>query len=121
MPYNDEGVGWKRTDTSAQAAEEITPKAATVRVKVETALRDHADGLTGDELSEQLRIDKLTVRPRITELREAGRVVDTGRRRMNHIGKRVIVWAHRDNWRSIGEIVGELADDMARKRTGGAS
>lgn len=113
MPYRDDGIGHQRTDTSARAAEEIAPSVPTVRAQVEAALLAHRDGMTGDELAAHLGIDKLTVRPRITELRLDGRVVDTGRRQTNAIRKRVIVWAHRQNWRSIGDLA---AEDAARIR-----
>lgn len=83
--------GFKRTDTSRQAAEDMKPNAATLRAKV---LRVLALGpRTADECAADLRHPILSIRPRLSELRELGKVVDTGERRRNASGKNAIVWA----------------------------
>ena len=82
--------GWKRTDTSEAAAESIKPKAETIRGLVLNHLRDY--DMTTDEMAARLDLDKLSVRPRFSELREMGLVHDTGRRRKNLSGKSAIVW-----------------------------
>jgi predicted transcriptional regulator len=80
--------GWKRTDTSREAAE--TTNAATLRAKV---LRVLANGpLTADECAAAMRCPILSIRPRLSELRELGKVEDSGERRFNSSGKRAIVW-----------------------------
>lgn len=82
--------GFRHTDTSYDAAQAIAPSAATLRAKV---LRLLADGpLTADECADRLRIDRLSIRPRLTELKLAGSVIDSGERRLNASYKRAIVW-----------------------------
>lgn len=83
--------GFKRTDTSRQAAEDMKPNAATLRAKVLTALRLYGP-LTADQCATALSQPILSIRPRLSELRELGKVVDTGDRRPNASGKRAIVW-----------------------------
>ncbi len=82
-------AGWKGTDTSREAAE--TVNTAIVRVMVEAWLLTHGPH-TADEVADALGIDRLTVRPRCSELRRLGRLEDTGERRLNLSGRRAIVW-----------------------------
>lgn len=82
-------AGFKRTDTSREAAQRID--AGTLRAKVLDAIRAHGP-LTADEAAERLRLDKLSIRPRLSELRAHGKVADTGERRSNASGRRAIVW-----------------------------
>jgi predicted ArsR family transcriptional regulator len=48
---------------------------------------------TADEIAERLAASPLTIRPRISELRNAGKVHDTGQRSRNASGKSAAVWA----------------------------
>jgi predicted ArsR family transcriptional regulator len=48
--------------------------------------------LTSDEVADKLAVSVLTVRPRFTALRRAGRVVDASQRRKNAKGRRTIIW-----------------------------
>lgn len=82
--------GFKRTDTSRQAAEDMKPNAATLRSKVLRALGNCP--LTADECAAVLRQPVLSIRPRLSELRELGRIEDSGKRRRNASGKNAIVW-----------------------------
>jgi predicted ArsR family transcriptional regulator len=84
--------GWKRTDTSREAADAIAPAKAVLQAKVLAALRDFGP-LTADQCAFQLDIDKLSIRPRFTELKATGMIFDTGGRRFNGSGRRAIVWA----------------------------
>lgn len=82
-------AGFKSTDTSREAAES-TP-AASLRTAVLRELERGAG--TADEIADRLKIDRLSIRPRLSELRNMGRVDDTGQRRVNASNKRAIVWA----------------------------
>lgn len=84
--------GWKARDTARGAAEGMKPKAPVVRDRVLNALARCNAGLTADEAADFLRLDKLTVRPRFSELASMGKVVDSGLRRPNASQKRAIVW-----------------------------
>ena len=79
-----------KTDTSRAAAEDMELKAATIRDAVLAQLKWMP--MTTDETAKRLGIDKLAVRPRFSELRETGKIFDTGYRRYNESGKLAIVW-----------------------------
>jgi hypothetical protein len=92
------------TDTSAQAAESVgrevklspgSPEddfAGTVAAEVLDYLRLNPAGATADEIAYALKQTAFTVRPRCTELREAGLIKDSGRRGKNTSGRNAIVW-----------------------------
>ena len=85
------GPGWKRTDTSKAAAEGMASEAGTIRALVLETLTGLMP-MTADEMARHLRIDRLSVRPRFSELRESGEIFDTGARRPNDSRKLAIVW-----------------------------
>jgi predicted ArsR family transcriptional regulator len=82
--------GSKAAGTSSEAAEAMKPRAGILRAKVLACLRTRA--LTADECADALRESVLAIRPRFSELRALGLVVDTGDRRINDSGRRAIVW-----------------------------
>ena len=81
-------AGYKRIGTSSDAAHSID--ARTLRGKVLEEL-SRAPG-TADELALRLHIDKLSIRPRCSELAALGKVEDSGVRRLNASGKKAVVW-----------------------------
>lgn len=81
-------AGFKRIGTSSDAARSIDAK--TLRARVLTEL-GKAPG-TADEIALRLRIDKLSIRPRCSELAALGKVEDSGVRRKNASGKYAVVW-----------------------------
>lgn len=89
QPYPQQ-PGWKRTETSRAAADDVAQKAPLLREKVLSALRKVP--MTADECADHLGIDKLSIRPRCSELSAMGKIVDTGDRRLNASGKRAVVW-----------------------------
>lgn len=80
--------GYKGGETSLAAARSID--ADTLRAKVLIEL--HKAPGTADEIAERLRIDKLSIRPRCSELKAQGKLTDSGIRRENASGKRAIVY-----------------------------
>ena len=93
MKYPDT-PGHKRgaPGTSAAAAGDAASWAATLRQQALELLRAGYD-LTADEIAAQLDCHPLAMRPRISELRTYGLIVDSGRRRPNAIsGKPAAVW-----------------------------
>ncbi|MBA3241603.1 MAG: hypothetical protein H0T60_10305 [Acidobacteria bacterium] len=85
--------GYKsRGGTSQEAAEAIAPKVATIRAKVLRAFLAADAGLTADEVAGALGLTVLTIRPRVSELRLARVLVDSGLRRANQSGKSATVW-----------------------------
>ena len=82
-------AGWKNTGTSQDAAESID--ASTLRASVRACLHAHGS-MTADECALRLGQSVLAIRPRFSELRALGSIVDTGTRRFNQSGKAASVW-----------------------------
>lgn len=85
--------GYRNTDTSEAAAEDMKPSAKFIRQKVFEAIKA-ADviGLTTEEIADRTGIEYRSVQPRTSELRVEGRIMDSGQRRKNATGKAAIVW-----------------------------
>jgi hypothetical protein len=83
--------GWKARDTAEAAADAMAPKAPRLRELCLETLRS-AGALTADECASRLGVDKLSIRPRFSELATTGKIIDTKQRRLNASNKRAIVW-----------------------------
>lgn len=82
-----------KTDTSFEAACAIQPKASMIRGRVlDQITRLGTLGATPSEIAPLIKEHLLNVRPRCTELRDAGEIKDSGKRRRNSRGKKEIVW-----------------------------
>ncbi|WP_298800142.1 hypothetical protein [uncultured Devosia sp.] len=77
--------GFKRGDTSHDAAKVMRERAPTLRERVLGEFRAFGP-MTPDECATSLRASILSIRPRVSELVADGLVVDTGARRMNESG-----------------------------------
>lgn len=86
QPSYPRSPGFKGLPTSAAAAEHISDKASGLRGLVLTILRNHPSGLTPDEVAEKAQVDRLSIRPRCSELLNAGKIVATAMRRKNASG-----------------------------------
>jgi len=99
----DEGFGRpvaRATDpgTSWAAAAFTEPRAGTNRALALRLLREHPDGLTDYELADLSGLQQNSIGKRRGELRDAGLVQDSGRRRRAPSGAAAIVWvATRDD------------------------
>ena len=78
------------SDTRQSAREDALKRARMLRESVFQLLKREA--LTADECATRLGETVLTIRPRVSELNKAGRIVDSGKRRTNVSGKRATVW-----------------------------
>lgn len=83
--------GFKARDTAQSAAEQAADKAPRLRCMCLNALL-LAGPLTADECAENLGEDRLSIRPRFSELAALGQVADSGQRRRNDSGRMAIVW-----------------------------
>jgi len=83
--------GRRRVDTSIEAAEKIEGRAHTLRGLCLDVLRRNPEGMTADEVAHELGESVLTIRPRMTELKRMGRIVDSGVRRQNRSGRNAAV------------------------------
>ena len=82
-----------RTDTSRVAAESIANGAGMRGGRVLAHIRNLNDhGATIDELSADLEMLTATVCGRISELRRAGQIKDSGRRRKTRSDRSAIAW-----------------------------
>ena len=87
--------GWKRTDTSREAAAAIAPNAEILRERIYQAIKAAGDrGMTADEAAAAIGSTPLASRPRITELRTMEKVKPSliNKRRPSSTGKSSIVW-----------------------------
>jgi hypothetical protein len=91
-PAYPESPGFQATDTSRDAAASVN--ADELRARVLEALRVNGP-MTPDETATYLGVDRLSIRPRFTELSplHLGRIMDTGERRPNLSNRPAIVWA----------------------------
>ena len=83
--------GYQATDTSKAAAHRFDLKINDMHESVLEALRG-THGMTSDEVATKIGESILTIRPRVTELKRMGLVVDTGSRRKNVSCRSAIVY-----------------------------
>lgn len=87
--------GFKEPTTSRAAAAAVAGEASILRERVFAAIAGAGErGLTADEAAGAVGRDRLSVRPRLTELAHAipARITPTGERRRNESGLRAKVW-----------------------------
>jgi predicted HTH transcriptional regulator len=84
--------GYKDSDTSRRAAEQIEVAAPRLREECLRALSGCPEGATADEIAAALDRSILSIRPRFSELRKVGKIRDTGQRRQNQSGCSAKVW-----------------------------
>lgn len=85
--------GHRGIDTSIMAAAKIAPALPRLqRMVLEVIEAAGARGATGDEIAAHLDMERFAVRPRTSELRAAGKIADSKRRRPSKSGIASIVW-----------------------------
>lgn len=90
--------GHRGIDTSVEAADAIKTRVTGLRARALAAIGwAGAYGITTSELAARTGIDYAAIQPRTSELRKMGLIVDSRRRRMNHKGKREIVWTTKEH------------------------
>lgn len=90
---NTPGFRANAPETSRQAAEAIAPLAASIRAKVLAVVKAAGPvGATGDDIADELGLLVYQVRARLSELRAAGEIVDSERRRKGASGRNGAVW-----------------------------
>jgi predicted ArsR family transcriptional regulator len=93
------------TDTSAVAYEKIVPhKTILQQLCLEAFEEVESWGATADEIANRLGLDLFSIRPRITELYQDGKIELTGMRRKNEKGNSQRVYKlTNENNKTIGE------------------
>ncbi len=89
MPRLENGVGYRETDTSHNAAKSVKPQP--LREQILDLLYE-GDASTTEEIAKLLRRPYRSVQPRVSELAKEGLIIDTGERRIGEYGKEIIVW-----------------------------
>lgn len=85
--------GHRGIETSIAAAKALERKHPTQKQLVYDVIdATGLKGCIGDEVAEKLGWTKYEVRPRTSDLRREGRIVDSGKRRKSRKGIRSIVW-----------------------------
>jgi len=98
MPFDDfTTTGAHHPATSRAAAEKALLKAGTQRRHIYDYIRHYGpDGATDDEIAADLKILPNSVRPRRSELAQAGLIVRAGHTRRNVYGNACDVWVVAD-------------------------
>lgn len=85
--------GFANFSTSREAADSIARSAKSLRaIALKLITEAGARGLTTNELTDRMGVERDSVQPRTSELKAEGRIRDSGQRRQNLNGKRAIVW-----------------------------
>lgn len=88
LPY---GGALHQSDTRYQAHEAIKPHKTLLQAMVTKALITHGP-CTCDRLEVVLEMSHQTVSARVSELRNAGVIEDTGKRARTRLGRTAVVW-----------------------------
>lgn len=84
--------GYRKTDTSRAAANDMKPRMSRLQGLVVNALKQHG-ALATFEIAAKLERPYRSIQPRTSELRLSGVIQDTKERRVDpETGKRAIVW-----------------------------
>lgn len=96
MPYTPQGTGWQGSDTSLSAAAyvEDTRKetAKSLRARILHFLRFSRKSFTSEELCDALDVDYRSLQPRLSELKNDGKIEDSGFRRTSSRNRQIIAW-----------------------------
>lgn len=77
-------------ETSRQSAKAAAPRDKPLRQLCEEILS--IKPMTADECAEKLGVDRLSIRPRISQLFKLGKIEDSGLRRQTISGSDAVVW-----------------------------
>ena len=91
MPYNNQGIGYQKNKQSLEAARYNATGKLTIREQVKIAFETFGD-MTVEELCDVLQRDRVSVQPRITELKKQGVLEDSGATKMGKYGTSITVW-----------------------------
>lgn len=106
--YADGGPGHRGIETSIAGASHIAKALPRLQSSVLGVIREAGvHGATGDEIAAALDWERFRVRPRTSELRKDGKIVDSGRRRPSVAGIASIVWITPDHLKIGGPDHGE--------------
>lgn len=91
MAYNEQGIGYQKSETSKEAANFNKKGKLTIREQVRS-LFEQNNMLTVEDVSRLLNRAEISVKPRVTELKNEGFLEDSGVRRQGKWGTNITVW-----------------------------
>ena len=92
MGYTSEGIGYQSRDTSLEAASYDKGGKMSLREKAYKVIEQSLIPMSADHVADELQKSFISVRPRITELVNEGRIRDSGDRGKSRWGKTCILW-----------------------------
>ena len=101
MPYNQSKIGYKQNRSSKQAADFNQEGKLTIRYQVLELFKEHGE-LTNEQVSQLLNKPEISVQPRISELKNAGVICDSGKKAMGKWGTSITIWSYDEKTKSIG-------------------
>ena len=93
MPYNQNGTGYQQNESSKQAANFRQKGKLTIRSQVHDLFKEHSD-LTAEDVSKLLNKPEISVKPRVTELKNAGVIRNSGKKSMGKWGTLITIWSY---------------------------
>ncbi|MGB1178039.1 MAG: hypothetical protein ACPG4J_02090 [Lentibacter algarum] len=91
MPYTDEKIGYQKNDASKEAASFNKNGKITIREQVLELFHERKE-LTVEQVSKIMNRAEISVQPRISELKNAGLVADSGKKAMGKWGTSITIW-----------------------------
>lgn len=80
-------------ETAFEAAESIADAAKSREAKAFALFRSvYPAGRTADEVADHFEWERYSARPRLSQLKARGQIVDSGERRQGASGRRQVVW-----------------------------
>lgn len=92
MGRTHKGTGFQNTQTSMAAALLTEGRSPTLRDRVWDYLSNCARPQTAEDVADALRAPECSIKPRLTELKDRGRIEDSGQRGKTRWGKACIMW-----------------------------
>jgi predicted transcriptional regulator len=91
VPYTDEKIGYQKNDASKEAASFNKNGKITIRAQVLELFHERKE-LTVEQVSKIMNRAEISVQPRISELKNAGLVADSGKKAMGKWGTSITIW-----------------------------
>lgn len=115
LPEYPEGPGYQRgSAASFEGAIHIDAKRPTLcAAYYEMVLAAGPNGITGDEIAAKTDAEVYLIRPRLTDLKELGKIVSTGERREGAHGVGTTVWVAARYAPAADQPQGELFGEAA--------
>lgn len=93
MPYTPDGLsGWKAGETSRISAEAAAPKGEALISEIRKFMHRQVLPQTADEICAGMKMDPLSIRPRLTVMKNRNLIRDSGSTKLSDRGKQMTAW-----------------------------